>query len=133
MPKLLNLWAGDKFVGKLGRQILGIFGHEKSIVLMMCLLLWECQVTQKFIVQATNEPWVKLHICEGSSPKRGVSPPFWGQKSKTIVFSNFFQYFMVNYCNRIVFHIFSILFGKILHIFSCRRSQCSYRNQFFLF
>ena len=29
--------------------------------------------------EATNDPWVKLHICEGSSPKKGVSPPFLGQ------------------------------------------------------
>ena len=56
----------------------------------------------KFFV-ATNDPWIKLHICEGSSIKRGVSPPFLGQKSKEIVFSNFFQYFIVNYYNRIVF------------------------------
>ena len=74
------------------------------------------------IFEATNDPWVKLYVCEGSSPKRGVSLPFLGQKSKEIVFSKFFQYFIVNYNDEIVFYIFSISFGNILHIFSCRFS-----------
>ena len=80
MPKLLNLWAGVKFGGKLGRQILDIFGHEKSIVLMMCLLLWECQVTQKF-------NFLKLQMTLGSNfifvkdqaQKEGFHHHFWGK------------------------------------------------------
>ena len=90
MPKLLNLWAGVKFGGKLGRQILGIFRHEKSIVLMMCLLLWECQVTQKFT-------FFELQMTLGSSfifvkdraQKEGFHHHFWGKNLKKLFFPTF--------------------------------------------
>ena len=92
MPKLLNLWAGVKFGGKLGPQILGIFGYENSIVLMMCLLLWECQVTQKF-------NFLKLQMTLGSNfmfvkdqaQKEGFHHHFWGKNQKKLFFPVFFN------------------------------------------
>ena len=69
------------------------------------------------VFEATSDPWVQLHICEGSSPKRGGFTTIFRAKIDNNCFFHFLQYFTVNYHKRIFLHIFSILFGNILHIF----------------
>ena len=91
---MLNLWAGVKFAWKLGRQISGIFGHEKFIVLWMFSKLWECQGTQ-------NLWFFKLHMNlesnfgfdEGSILKGGFSSSFfWAKCEENWFFSmSFFK------------------------------------------
>ena len=49
------------------------------------------------IFEATNDVWVQLHVCEGSSPKEGGFTTIFGAKIDAIGFSNFFQYFIVNH------------------------------------
>ena len=34
------------------------------------------------VFEATSDPWVQLHVCEGSSPKRGgFCNHLWGKNS----------------------------------------------------
>ena len=92
MPKLLNLWAGVKFGGKMGQQILGIFGHEKSIVLMMCLLLWECQVTQKFnFLKLQMTLGFNFIFVKDQAQKKEFHHHFWGKTKKKLFFPIFFN------------------------------------------
>ena len=69
------------------------------------------------VFEATSDPLVQLHVCEGSSPKRGDFTSIFGAKIDNNFFFQFFQYFTVKYQKRIFLYVFSILFGKILHIF----------------
>ena len=57
------------------------------------------------VFEATSDPWVQLHVCEGSSPKSGGFPIMFGAKIHNNQFSNSFQYFIVNYHNGIFLHV----------------------------
>ena len=57
------------------------------------------------VFEATSDPWVQIHVCEGSSPKSRGFPIIFGAKIHNNWFSDSFQYFMVNYHN-----------GKFLHV-----------------
>ena len=69
--------------------------------------------------------FLKLQVTLGSNftfvrdraPKEGGFTNICGAKIDDNWFFQFFQYFTVNYHERIFLHIFSFLFGNILHIF----------------
>ena len=58
------------------------------------------------IFEDTTDLWVQLHVCKGSRPKEKGFTTIFGAKIDTIGFSNFFQYFIVNCRNRILFKFF---------------------------
>ena len=61
------------------------------------------------VFEATSDPWVQLHVCEGSSPKSGGFPIIFGAKIHNNWFSNSFQYFIVNYSFFIYFLFYLVI------------------------
>ena len=59
--------------------------------------------------------WSNFMFVRDQAPKDGDFTTIFGEKIDNNWFFHFFQYFTVNYHKRIFLHIFSILFGNILH------------------
>ena len=72
------------------------------------------------VFEATSDPWVQLHVCEGSSPKSGGFPIIFGAKIHNNWLYNSFQYFIVNYHNGIFLHV---------HIFISLVISCIFHGQ----
>ena len=80
---------------------------------------------------------LKLQMILGSNfifvkdgvPKNKIFTTIFGARLKTTVFSNFFQYLLTNYHNRIVLIYFFISFGNTLHIFGqIKRNYAPFRE-----
>ena len=67
--------------------------------------------------EATRDPWVQLHVCEGSSPI------IFGVKIHNNQFSNSFQYFIVNYHNGIFLHVHIFISLVISFIFHGQKTR----------
>ena len=105
MPKLPNLGAGVKVSSKLSQQL----WTWKVYCLEDVGLAMELSSKSKIEVYETlNDPWFVKDV--------GLNHHFWGNNEKNS-FSHCFQYFMIDYHNRI--------FGDILHNFGHKTKNCA--------
>ena len=70
--------------------------------------------------EPTSDPWVQLHVCEGSSSKRGGFTTIFRAKIDNNCFFHFLQYFTVIYHKRIFLHV---------HIFISLVISCIFYGQ----
>ena len=69
------------------------------------------------VFEATSDPWVQLHVCEGSSPKRGGFTTIFRAKIDNNCFFHFFAIFYSELSQKNIFACtYLYLFGDILHI-----------------